>query len=1233
AQTHPAGNGNNTLPDSVAVAVDGIGGTHGDGTISIVIVDDVPAAHNANAGALTEDGATTTVGGNVTTDYNNTFGADGPAASGSVSWGTVTATLGVNAINLTDYGTLTQNANGTWSFVLDNSKPATQALESGDTINVSLGYTLTDHDSDADTKTITFEINGTNDTPTITGDTTGVVVEAGNADPGTAIAGTTSTDPGALTAGTPTVTGTLTSHDPDTGATATWSGNAAGTYGSFAVNPTTGVWTYTLDNSKPATNALAEGASATETFTVTVTDDKGATSTQDVTVTITGANDSPVISYAAGNAAGGVTEDGTLTTSGQLASADPDTGHTAAWSVSPNSPQGTGTAYGSFSVNSSGQWTYTLNNGSAAVQGLAQGQTVTETYTVRVTDDKGAWDDQQVTVVINGANDTPTITVDTGNPGGANDMVYEAGLPAGSKVGPTTIDVDGTFKVSDPDGLSDVASVTVKGTTILIANLGNNNVINGDHGTLTITSYNAATGVATYVYHLTSPTTDVPNVTETDVFGLTVTDKTGANAPAAITIEIVDDVPTANADFGNVTEGALLQVNTAGGVLSNDVPGADGYAAGGGVIGVRAAGLDTSTAVTTGVNTQINGQYGTLTLQADGSYTYKATANAISANATDTFVYTVKDSDGDTSTTTLTINVANVTLAPVNQTGTVYEAALDTTTTGSDLTHGSVTGSNPTSPLETVTGQLAVTGTGITYTPISTTTAHGVFELQANGAWTYTLTSPFNSGAVQGANTLTGAESFTYTAKDTNGNTVTGTVKIDVVDDVPKIASIESQIVANAAGAHAGDWSYTPGADGLSTIAISLANQASISQIDHSTSTYDAATGTAKYTAFFDAAGTQPYFTVTMKADGTYNFEVINPVPTIVVTDTTALNAGSFGGNNYGLYLEQIAVKNNIPTPLHTDILFTGNAGWTSGTNLGNQATINSNTHGLGIGSGQTLDNKESITLKFLQGDGDKNSSTHPTTAVGMDHVTINFLQGSNGDAMTGNYAVRVITYDQNGVAHDQGSMNIVNGVLDISSASLMYGVSIINTGNTGLLVGGTTTSVTTATEIPHDVGLHFNVDVVDGDGDKASHGFDIVVDANDGHQATLTGDAAYDPNILSGGPGDDLLISAPGYNILTGGGGADTFKLEHLDIKDLITDYNKGQGDQIDLTALFDKAPAVDITNYVHYDTSTKTLSVDTSGSGANFVDVALLQNSPAAGTINILYDDTQHQQHTATI
>ena len=153
-----------------------------------------------------------------------------------------------------------------------------------------------------------------------------------------------------------------------------------------------------------------------------------------------------------------------------------------------------------------------------------------------------------------------------------------------------------------------------------------------------------------------------------------MTDANGNTATGTITVNIVDDVPTATLDSGNVNEGALLTV-AASGVLSNDVAGADGFTAGGGVVGVRAAGGDLTTDVTTGVNTSIAGLHGTLILQANGSYTYQSTANNITANTTDVFVYTVRDGDGDLSTTTLTINLANATVvAPADNDVTVNEA-------------------------------------------------------------------------------------------------------------------------------------------------------------------------------------------------------------------------------------------------------------------------------------------------------------------------------------------------------------------------------------------------------------------------------------------------------------------------------------------------------------------------------------------------------------------------------
>ncbi|RZN96185.1 hypothetical protein EKG40_32255, partial [Pseudomonas moorei] len=79
-----------------------------------------------------------------------------------------------------------------------------------------------------------------------------------------------------------------------------------------------------------------------------------------------------------------------------------------------------------------------------------------------------------------------------------------------------------------------------------------------------------------------------------------------------------------NADTASVTEGGVVTGN----VLANDVGGADGPAAGGGVVGVR-AGSDTSTPVVGGLNSQINGTYGYLTLDAHGNAEYHSYPNSV----------------------------------------------------------------------------------------------------------------------------------------------------------------------------------------------------------------------------------------------------------------------------------------------------------------------------------------------------------------------------------------------------------------------------------------------------------------------------------------------------------------------------------------------------------------------------------------------------------------------------
>src|SRR4029078_3690632 len=62
----------------------------------------------------------------------------------------------------------------------------------------------------------------------------------------------------------------------------------------------------------------------------------------------------------------------------------------------------------------------------------------------------------------------------------------------------------------------------------------------------------------------------------------------------------------------------------------------------------------------------------------------------------------------------------------------------------------------------------------------------GIIQINSNGSFTYTLTSPVDGPTSDnGANEFNNVETFTYTATDVDGNTVVGTITIDVIDDIP----------------------------------------------------------------------------------------------------------------------------------------------------------------------------------------------------------------------------------------------------------------------------------------------------------------------------------------------------------------------------------------------------------------------------------------------------------------
>ena len=253
---------------------------------------------------------------------------DATVTPGEAMWSDlITSDVGSLTTEYSQLGAAISIVNGKIAY---NTSSATMqallnSLAQGQVIEDQITYTIRLGNGTLSMATLTVKLTGTNDAPVIGASViAGTVVEAGSADDGTPVAGT------------PTATGTMVATDVDSGASLSWSTPAAGAispYGSFAIT-TAGVWTYALNNA--AANTLAEGASATETFTVTVTDQFGAVDTETVTLTITGTNDAPVIAvFGTDTASATIAETNAgLTRSGTLTVTDADTSDTVSSAVS-----------------------------------------------------------------------------------------------------------------------------------------------------------------------------------------------------------------------------------------------------------------------------------------------------------------------------------------------------------------------------------------------------------------------------------------------------------------------------------------------------------------------------------------------------------------------------------------------------------------------------------------------------------------------------------------------------------------------------------------------------------------------------------------------------------------------------------------------------------------------------------------------------------------------------------
>ncbi|AUZ82043.1 retention module-containing protein [Aeromonas sp. ASNIH1] len=809
-EAHPTANGNNSLFEDFAVSLVDSDGDSASNTLSVQIVDDVPTAvSDVNLTAASENNLV--LNGNVIT--NDVQGADGAA----VTAGTLSGT----------YGSLVLNANGTYTYTLNPNDGDFKALTGGGVGSEVFTYTLTDADGDVSTATLTLTIKNDDDGVTITNLTP--KGEGGDAkvyeDDLLATRGENESAGSDSSKESTTVTGDFTISAPDGvktlsvgGINIVVNGVVAGfplsgvttplgnTLTITGYNPATGLvsYSYTLNDNEAhptanGNNSLFEdfavslvdsdGDSASNTLSVQIVDDVP-TAVSDVNLTAASENNLVLNGNVITNDVQGA--DGAAVTAGTLSG-----------------------TYGSLVLNANGTYTYTLNPNDGDFKALTGGGVGSEVFTYTLTDADGDVSTATLTLTIKNDDDGVTITNLTPKGEGGDAKVYEDDLlatrgeneSAGSDSSKESTTVTGDFTISAPDG---VKTLSVGGINIVVngvvAGFPLSGVTTPLGNTLTITGYNPATGLVSYSYTLNDneahPTANGNNSLFED-FAVSLVDSDGDSASNTLSVQIVDDVPTAHDDADSATEGVFTPVT--GNVITG--AGTIGGTAGAGVDVMGADGAAISQVVSSNGNSDSNpaggftvtGLYGTLTMGLDGEYSYTLTAASVPVGASEVFTYTLKDGDGDTDPATLTINIAQDTRVPVLTIGNamVDEEGLPEGTAASgnsEIFNGSFTINTQGENLTTLTiggqaynltsggSQTLINNTEgmLTVTGVSGPTA-GVYTVN----YTYTLKDNVLTHNVQGNSDTANGPSFVVSATDASGDSGTGNLQVVISDDAP----------------------------------------------------------------------------------------------------------------------------------------------------------------------------------------------------------------------------------------------------------------------------------------------------------------------------------------------------------------------------------------------------------------------------------------------------------------
>ncbi|WP_417329980.1 VCBS domain-containing protein [Halomonas cupida] len=811
------------------------------------------------------------------------------------------------------YGTLTINADGSYSYVLDNDNPDVQALRtSADQLNETFTYTALDPLGAETNATLTITIEGSNDTPVATDDAA-TATEAGgtnNGDPGADGTGNVLGNDTDVDGGdTKAVNGIRTGSEADGGDFTSVSGSTdiAGEYGTLTINAD-GSFTYAIDNSLDAVQQLVEGESLTETFSYRMLDTVGATDIAQLTLTIEGAWDAPVASndlaYAVaenpngtgnnpdGNVLPNDTDvDGNDSLSVGAARAGEESTGDALQMIPPEGLSLVG-QYGTLTINPDGSYLYEVDNNNPDVIALDATDFLNDYFTYEAIDQGGLVDTAQLRVIIRGGNDTPVAGDDAGS-------AIEAGGLDNASPGE---DATGNVLDNDVDPDRDVGPTPDDSPNLEVIGIRTGNAggagtegvvgeyLDGEYGRLILN------GDGSYTYEVNDNNPDVQALrqsgqTLTDVFTYTIDDRWGAEDSAELTITIDgrNDTPVANDDGNTAVEAGGIDNSTpgtdpTGNVLNNDTD----------VDGSEYGETKAVISVSQGSNSALAGQtlqgrYGTLIVNADGSYTYEVdndnpTVQALRAadqTLTERFDYVMRDTAGDTSQARLTIVIQGANDTPVanDDTATAVEAGgADNGTPGIDPS-GNVLDNDSdvdgTNRGETTTVVSVGQGTDSVQAGQSLTGQYGSLIVNADGSYTYEVDNdnPEVQALRNSGQTLN--ENFTYVISDTAGDTSQAvlTIVIQGANDTP-VANDDDSIAVEAGGIDNG----TPGVDPDGNV---LDNDTDIDGTEYGETKAVISVSQGNNSALAGQTLQGRYGTLIVNADGSYTYEVDNDNPTV----------------------------------------------------------------------------------------------------------------------------------------------------------------------------------------------------------------------------------------------------------------------------------------------------------------------------------------------------------------